>query len=227
MVVGARSLKLGQVGMAEILVVVATCPERIRRQLREGLDDLDDHGGDVQIVDGDLHVAGDLDLHHEGIYLLVVRGSLNVDGAYCDSDDPASCLVVTGSMKVRDVVTAGWLEVQGDLEVSGSLIGDYNDCAAHIGGKVRTHLFYPEEHAFDVAGSFTAEVAIGNHLRLTAARKPRFIPMSDPRLADVFDQALIRFHDDEDEHGRPISIVDGLRDFRELKRRVRAGEPLG
>jgi hypothetical protein len=228
MVVGARSFVRGQVEREELRAAAARCRgARMRERLREALDDLDPAEGDVQIVDGDLHVPGDLDLHERHLRLLLVTGRLVVEGALTDSDDPASFLIVGGAVTARDMVTSGWLDVGGDLEVAGSLVGDYDDGEAQIAGDVRTFFFYPEEHRFEVSGGFRAEVAVGNQLRLVTARKPRFISLGDPRIAEVFDHALLRFHDDEDEDGNRIEVVDGLRDFREFKRRIKAGEPLG
>jgi hypothetical protein len=61
--------------------------------------------GDVFLHEGDLHVAGDFDAAAEGVVLLVVRGSLLVDGAYTDRDDPQTIVLVEGDLRARDVVT--------------------------------------------------------------------------------------------------------------------------
>jgi hypothetical protein len=58
------------------------------------------------------------------------------------------------------------------------------------------------------------------------ATPPPSIEMDDPRLLEIFDAALLRVFEDHDADDRPITIVDGSQDFREIKRRVAAGVPL-
>ncbi|MGW2045869.1 hypothetical protein ACWCPF_11880 [Streptomyces sp. NPDC001858] len=220
-----RSLKQRQVSRSEVLAAVGRFRDGHKiKHVTAGLDEIEDYESDVRLVDGDLHVRGDLDLHQERAYLLVVLGDLVVDGGYADYDDPESYLLVTGDMKARDVVTAGWLEVHGDLRAD-RLIGDYNDCAAYIGGDVRTGLFYGEEHHFTVGGTLTAAAVIGRP-RLEIAQRPAGLEMDDPRLLEHLDRDLLRVYDDEDADGRTVTCVDGIRDFREVKRRVKAGRPL-
>jgi hypothetical protein len=99
------------------------------------------------VADGDLHIAGDLILVTENVFVLAVNGSLVVDGLYRDYDSPESFLLVSGDMRARDVITMGYLNVDGSL-TTGTLIGDYNDGTARIGGDVRARVFYGEEHYF-------------------------------------------------------------------------------
>lgn len=213
---GARSYKQGQVSRDEALAAIAKLRVEYKvKHVTAALDELDDYDADLWIVDGDLHVTGDLNLSTEGAYLLAVLGDLVVDGSYADYDDPESFLLVTGSMRARDIVTAGWLEVHGDLVVD-RLVGDYNDCAAYLGGDVTCRLFYGEEHHFTIRGALTAGVVLGRP-RLEIASAPTAIPMTDARLLEHLDAALVRMQGDQ---------VDGIKDFGEVKRRVLAGEPL-
>lgn len=69
-----------------------------------------------------------------------------------------------------------------------------------------------------------ANVVVGRP-RMSAGR-PDGLELDDVRLLDHFDRDLLRILDDTDEDGSPIVAVDGFRDFRALKRRVRAGQPL-
>ncbi len=156
--------------------------------------------------------------------MLVVLGDLRVDGAYTDTDDPETFLLVTGDMRARDVVTSGWLEVHGDLSTD-RLIGDYNDCAAHIGGDVLVTLFYGEEHFFTIEGELAADVVIGVP-RLMIDAEPECVDLTDPALLDHFDRELLRVLEDTDADGAPFLDLDGIADFRAVKRRVIAGEPL-
>ncbi len=170
---------------------------------------------DILVASGDLHITGDLDLADEGAFVLIVDGRLTVDGLYHDSDDPESYLLVTGDMRARDVITAGWLEVHGSL-TTGRLIGDYNDCSAHLAGDVHAEFFYGEEHFFTIKGALHAEVIVGSRSRprLDIAVRPEdVVAMDDPRLLDYFDRELVNVHD---------STVDGL-NFDALKVRVAAG----
>ncbi|MEU5164002.1 hypothetical protein AB0G74_30910 [Streptomyces sp. NPDC020875] len=230
MLTSARSYRRNQISRAKAAAAIGRFRDGYKiRRLTEALDEFEDHIGDLRLVEGDLRISGDLDLTRERVGLLMVLGDLVVDGAYADSDDPESFLLVTGDMRARDVVTAGWLEVHGDLS-TGCLIGDYNDCSASIGGDVSARLFYGEEHHFTIGGALGADAVIGRP-RLEIAVPPAVIELDDPRMLDHFDRDLLRV--DEDHHidddgtdGRAVTWIDGFHDFRELKRRVRAGRPL-
>jgi hypothetical protein len=224
-IANAGSFKQRQVSRSEVLAAIGRFRDGHKiKHVTAGLEEIEDYETDVWLVDGDLHVHGDLDLMGEHAYLLVVLGDLVVDGSYGDYDDPESYVLVTGDMQARDVVTAGWLEVHGDLRTD-RLIGDYNACSAYIGGDVRAGLFYGEEHHFTIGGAIAADVVIGEP-RLEIAQQPVGIELDDPRLLEYFDSDLLCVYDDEDEEGRTITGVDDVQDFHEVKRRVRAGLPL-
>lgn len=225
MIADACSFTAGQVSRAEILAAIDGFREEYKaEQITEALDEIGDYNSDILYVAGDLHIEGDLDLAAEGALLLIVNGNLRVDGAYTDQDDPETYLLVTGDMHARDVVTAGWLEVHGDLRV-GRLIGDYNDCSAYIGGDVLADLFYGEEHFFTIEGELGADVVIGQP-RLMIDDEPAGIDLDDPRLLEHFDRELLRILEDTADDGTPIIEVDGIENFREVKRLVMQGAPL-
>ncbi|MCW6003969.1 hypothetical protein K1W54_05135 [Micromonospora sp. CPCC 205371] len=224
MIDGVRSLRRGQVTDTEVRGAVEMFRESYKaKHVIAALAEFEGYATDVLLADGDLHVPGDLDLAAEQVYLLVVRGDLTVGGYYRDSDDPESFLLVTGEMRARDVVTAGWLEVHGDL-YTGRLIGDYNDCSALIGGDVHAELFYGEEHWFTVGGRVDASVVVDSPRM--SGECPTGVEMDDVRLLEHFDRDLLCLHEDVDDDGTPLVDVDGFRDFGALKRRVLAGLPL-
>ncbi|WP_405178598.1 hypothetical protein OG225_31840 [Nocardia sp. NBC_01377] len=225
MIADARSFKADQVSREEILAAIEGFREEYKaEQITGALDDIESYTLDILFVAGDLHIRGDLDLFTEGAFLLIVLGDLRVDGAYTDQDDPETYLLVTGDMHARDVVTAGWLEVHGDLRV-GRLIGDYNDCSAYIGGDISAGLFYGEEHFFTIEGELDADVVVGSP-RLMIDHEPEGIELDDPKLLEYFDRELLRILEDTAEDGTPIIDVDGIDDFREVKHRVIKGVPL-
>ncbi|MFH9202030.1 hypothetical protein ACH4KO_10070 [Streptomyces anulatus] len=225
MIANVRSYKKNQVSRAEVITAIGRFHDDYKiKHVTAALDESEDYTGDVWFVDGDLHIPGDLDLTDESVYLLVVLGDLVVDGAYGDSDDPESFLLVTGNMRARDVVTGGWTEVHGELRAD-RLIGDYNDCSAYIGGDVHAQLFYGEEHHFTIGGALIANAVIGEP-RLEIATRPAVIDIDDPRMLEHFDRDLLDVYDEEDDDGNEITCVDGFDDFHELKRRVNAGLPL-
>lgn len=225
MIANARSYKKNQVSRAEVVTAIGRFRDVHKiKHVTAALDEIEDYTGDIWFVDDDLHIPGDLDLTHERAYLLVVLGDLVVDGTYGDDDDPESFLLVTGNMRARDVVTAGWLEVHGDLSTD-RLIGDYNDCAAYIGGDVHAQLFYGEEHHFTIGGALSAHAVIGRP-RLEIATPPAVIGLDDLRLLEHVDRDLLHMFDDHDNDGNAITYVDGFSDPDELKRRVYAGLPL-
>ncbi|MEV0354545.1 hypothetical protein AB0H71_00615 [Nocardia sp. NPDC050697] len=226
MIANARRWKHGDLPRERLLELLAPVrDERKRARLVEAVDEIDDYEGDFVVVEGDLHVRGDLDPAAAGAFLLVVTGDLTVDGVYTDSDDPETFLLVGGDLRARDVVTAGWLEVGGDLRAN-RVVGDYNDCAADIGGSVHCALFYGEQHHFTMGGELAADVVIGRP-RLAIGSAPAYLELDDPRLLEHLDRSVLRLLDDEAEDGNPLVLVDGIGDFRALKRRVRAGLPIG
>ncbi|GAA3228278.1 hypothetical protein [Actinocorallia longicatena] len=223
MIDGVRSLQRGQVTETELREAAELFREAHKTERMIGaLDEIADYVTDVLFADGGLDVPGDLDLTGEGVHLLVVRGDLTVGGCYGDGDDPESFLLVTGDMRAKDVVTAGWLEVHGDLR-TGRLIGDYNDCSALVGGDVHATLFYGEEHWFDIGGRVHADVVVGRPRMPSGA--PRGIELDDVRLLEHFDRDLLRVHESTGDDGATELEVDGFADFHALKRLVRAGKP--
>ncbi|MFI8438278.1 hypothetical protein ACIGJO_31960 [Streptomyces sp. NPDC079020] len=220
------SYKKNQVSRAGVITAIGRFHnDYMIKRVTAVLDEIGDHTADVWLVDGDLHIRGDLDLIDESVYLLVVLGDLVVDGAYGDYDYPESFLLVTGNMRARDVVTGGWLEVHGDLSTDRLIGDDYNDCGADIGGDVHAQLFYSEHHHFAIGGALIANAVIGEP-SLEIATRPAVIDVNDPRMLEHFDRDLLNAYDDEDDDGNDITCVDGFDDFRELKRRVNAGLPL-
>lgn len=217
-----RSLRQGQVSEDEVRGLLGRFADAYKtRATLEVLAETDSSSYyDIFVASGDLEVAGDLDMMKEEAGVLVVDGSLTVQGAYSDYDDPETFLLVTGDMSARDVQTAGWLEVHGNLTV-GSLIGDYNDCGAWIGGDVRARLFYGEEHHFTIGGRLMAGAVIGRP-RLDIAVMPPVIELDDVLLLHHLDPELVDTEEDDDGN---IIAVGGI-DFRAIKQRVAAGIPL-
>lgn len=222
---GVRSYRANEVSVDELHAAVAdSAAPAVARAVRSALEDIAAYAGDAWVVDGDLRVPGDLDLAAAGVWLLVVGGDLVVEGCYGDSDDPETFAFVRGSLRARDIVTAGSLEVRGDVHVR-RLIGDYNHGLMTVGGDVVADLVYGEEHFFAIAGQLRAGVVIGE-THLEGAPQPAHLEMDDPALLAHFDRELLRVLDDVDEDDQPVVEVDGLADFAVVKRRVRAGQPL-
>lgn len=240
MLEGVRSFKRCEVSVGELRAALARGRQAYPvKRMTEFLDEFDGYDdedeadvaalradilNDLVIADGDLHVRGGLNTNDADVQLLVVLGDLVVDGAYQDYDDPQSYVLVTGSLRARDVVTAGWLEVHGSL-TADRVIGDYNDCGAVIGGDVRAGLFYGEQHAFEIGGRLVCDAVI-DRPRLTISSAPPNLPPNDRRLLEHLDPALLHTYEDYDEDDRLVLKVDGIKDFAEIKRRVRGGKPL-
>ncbi|MFC8531199.1 hypothetical protein [Nocardia sp. NPDC057227] len=226
MITNARRWKSGELSRKRLLELIASVRDEGKRaRLVEAVDEIEDYERDFVVVEGDLHVSGDLDPAAAGAYLLVVTDDLTVDGCYSDSDDPETFLLVGGDLRARDVVTAGWLEITGDLRAN-RVIGDYNDCGADIGGSVHCALFYGEEHHFTIGGELAAEVVVGRP-RLAIGNAPEYLELDDSRLLEHLDRSVLRVLDDEADDGTPLLLVDGIGDFRALKQRVGAGLPIG
>jgi hypothetical protein len=216
-----RSCKRGTLSPDEIVALAPLAKgKHTPKMLKAIAKDVSNWYTDAYLSDGDLH----LDSFHSSLLkvaLLIVKGDLIVDGHYQDSDDPECLVIVTGDLKAGSMITAGWLEVHGNLVVEDALVGDYNDCSAEIFGDVRSRFLYPEEHFFKVHGSLRSQYALGNKYRLESSNPVELIDMSDERVLSILDNDLFFVEQDGDE------IIDlGLEDFGELKRRIRAGESI-
>ena len=220
-----RSIRRGTLGTDEALALTALFRDDPLANVTAGIvRDIADYApGDIYFHDGDLHLPGDYASDDANALVLIVRGNLTVDGVYCDTLDPDAFTLVTGNLRANAAVTAGFLEVHGDLVVRGSLIGDYNDGSAYIAGNVRCGLFYPENHHFTVLGDLEAGTAIGavkHRVSGEGCRPADIIGLDDARLLDLFDHELLRPIDMDGRQG-----VDGFR-FPDLVARVLAGQPV-
>lgn len=155
---------------------------------------------DIVVVDGDLHVDGDLDTFKHGLMGLVVRGSLRVEGLYEDTDDPACGVFVLGDMTARRVITTGTLGVAGSLTATEALVGFYNDYGATIGKDVVTPLFHPENHHFEIRGSLEAKAVVGYgaEYRVPAALRARVQALVPKNLREVLVDEVLRGEADEE-----------------------------
>jgi hypothetical protein len=145
--------------------------------------ELDDYGPAV-VYDGDCAIEGDFDTGDQELAVLIVRGDLIVSGTFRDrSDDGPTVTVVLGDLRAKNVITAGILEVTGDMVVHEAIVGDYNDGSALIHGSLRTDLLMPVDIAYEVRGELTAEEQIpGFTTKLTFVPKrlhPRFFVEGD------------------------------------------------
>jgi hypothetical protein len=224
----ARSFARGEVTREEVLALAnrfreggpedSNGPYKVRT-ITDMLDSINSYATDILVSNGDLHIAGDLDLDVQ----LLVDGNLSVDGCYRDSDDPQTITLVTGDLTARDVITGGFLEVHGNL-TCGRLLGDYNDCSAYISNNVTADLFYGEEHYFTIGGDLNADIVLG-HPRLEFEIDPaRMIELDDPWLLTILDPDLAEAFHDHDREGNPVTWIDFH--FDKIKQRVAAGLPL-
>ena len=200
-------------------IVARHAPKYPRAYLRMALErmipKLDVLQVDVRVAEGHLHLDGDLETYEpHRLGLLIVTGDLVIRGGYFDTDHPPMMLLVLGSMTVDRMITSGWVDVLGDLTVSGPLIGDYNDCSARIGGDVRCALFHPENHHFEVGGRLVTPVAIGSKWRLEAAEPVDFVGEHDAALLEVLDRDLVRVEEhrwtDDDGVEQVELEIDGI-----------------
>lgn len=172
---------------------------------------------DVQVVDGDLHVSGDLNTFAHKLVGLVVCGRLTVDGLYTDTDDPACGVFVLGDMQAARVITTGSLGVAGSLTATEALVGFYNDYGAFVGKDVKTPLFHPENHHFQIGGKLEVEhvVGYGAEYRVPKQLTKQVLAAIPKNLRAVLVDALVQGDDDNQEL-----------DSEALRRRVREGKPV-
>ena len=169
---------------------------------------------DVQVVDGDLHVKGDLRTFEHELCGLVVTGDLTVDGLYAETDDPACGVFVLGDMKAARVVTNGTLGVKGSLMATEACVGFYNDHSASIGKDLVTPLFAPENHHFDIHGKLRAThvVGYGAEYRVPKTMKAAATQLIPKKLSDVLVLEVLIGSDDEEAELDNTKLRDRVRD---------------
>ncbi len=134
-------------------------------------------------VEGDLHIPGHLNMCDLNLAGLIVHGDLIVDGCFQDYDDPMTFTVVKGNMIANSVLTAGELEVHGNLTCE-NLIGDYNHYGCFVGGDTNAEVFFEENHHFEFVGSKSFRFAPTQNPRMT------FGEVSDTFVKAVLDHPL-------------------------------------
>lgn len=193
----ARSFRQGQVAVDELVELVRGFrDDRVRADILDQLEDLESYATDAIVLDGDVVVNGDLDTGDTGFSedgdtegtLLIIKGDLTVQGLYRDAcNDAPDFVLIKGSLRAHDVVTASFLEVGGDLIASGSVVGDYNDGHANIAGDLEARLFAPLDHAFRIGGALRAEFFVGPANRCEARSLPAPLAWRDVPLAHGID----------------------------------------
>ncbi|WP_044281893.1 polymer-forming cytoskeletal protein [Myxococcus stipitatus] len=165
------------------------------------------------------------------IGLLIVDGDLVVKGRYEDSLDPESVVIVTGSLRARDVITRGFLEVHGDLVATQSLLFLDNDACGEVFGDVRAPFVYTNEHAVKVHGGVEARLVTGDDKHLRSAEKHVFIEETDRRVRELLSPKLLKvfadevFEDEEGEEADPEAPWIDAIDTEKLTAFIRRGHP--
>ncbi|WP_342375926.1 polymer-forming cytoskeletal protein [Myxococcus stipitatus] len=184
-----------------------------------------------------LHAVGRLTLEEATlgrrprIGLLIVEGDLVVKGRYEDSLDPESVVIVTGSLRARDVITRGFLEVHGDLVARQSILFLDNDACAEVFGDVHAPFVYTSQHAVKVHGGVKARLVTGDDKHIRSAEKHVFIEETDRRVREVLSPKLLKVFADEvfeDEEGEEVDPeapwIDAI-DTEKLTAFIRRGNP--
>ncbi|WP_406500072.1 hypothetical protein OG936_36710 [Streptomyces sp. NBC_00846] len=146
------------------------------------------HPQDVDVLfhDGDLEIGGDF---HTGIepwtQMLVVHGDLAVSGLLEDCLDPESLIVVTGDLRAGNLITEGWLEVQGNVTIDGCVLFEDNDCSARIVGNLTAGLIFTKYHHVEVGGQVTAPLIAGDYRRIESPHNFSFVEETDPSLVPL------------------------------------------
>lgn len=148
----AKSWKRGTLDAKDLMAFAKLVK---RAELNEMARSMDDYDGDAFLWEGDLVIDGDFRTTDADVTVLVVHGNLVISGLY-DAPNEHSFVIVTGSMRAGDIITASSLDVIGDVEAAGVIIGDYNDGGAHVRGNLRAQLFAPTDHPFRVDGKVSA-----------------------------------------------------------------------
>jgi tetratricopeptide (TPR) repeat protein len=208
-----RTLKKGTLTEQDIEELISLSKQK---EFAEPL--LSDYGEmDVALFEGDAIIDGDFLPDRWGLAALVVKGNLTINGLYRDFDDPAGFTLVTGDLKAKDVITAGQLEIHGNLEVTHYLVGDYNDYSTLVCGDVSALFFFPENHYFEFKGKMKFKHAYGDDYYIPDEYAGTFIKEKDARkffIPDIVQTSDNQedYVDEEELKERIMGLLPVLRD---------------
>lgn len=175
-------------------------------------------GDNIRVHDGDLAIAGDLDLdfgpHWKGHQGLVVTGDLAVDGNVLNANrGNGAFLYVGGQLTAVNLIAGGsYIAISGDADIGELVLAHDNDGALFIAGETRAQLVISDDHD----STITTSAPCWNSHDTTVG-----MPLSDHLHAEI---PIERepFDDENDAHD-DILQVDRV-EARELIDRIRAGE---
>ena len=131
-----------------------------------------------QLYEGDLEIAGSLDLDA----MLVVTGRLRIAGSL-DGGHGSGHLIVLGDLDAEHVVSWGALQVGGDLNARGLVYAYYNDFSFGVQGKVNAAglVVYDKFHGY-TAGALGFDLGDGSASDVADIEAGKALRMLDPAL---------------------------------------------
>lgn len=111
----------------------------------------------LRVIEGDLHIEGDLDLETEDIpysHGLLVTGNLNVTGCILNtSSDTGAFLLCFGDLKAHAVIGGGSeIVIEGNAFVEELVLGHYNDGILAFKKDLSCPLVISDDHDLTIRG---------------------------------------------------------------------------
>lgn len=100
---------------------------------------------DFSVFEGSLSLTGSLAVAEKS---LLVKGDLTLTGRV--SIDETGSLIVTGTLNCADLVCEGNLEVQGDTNVTETIVGYYEAGISFFEGAIRAKVLLQGNHGFEL-----------------------------------------------------------------------------
>ncbi|MEM9067483.1 MAG: polymer-forming cytoskeletal protein [Myxococcota bacterium] len=119
----------------------------------EGCFDADD----TVVYEGTLRIEGDFDASND---VLIVLGDLDASGTV--ALDETGTLIVTGSLRAKNLSCEGNLEVHGTAEARETIFGFYEAGITTFLGTIKAPLFLEGNHAFEYEDE---QLAVTHHIR--------------------------------------------------------------
>ena len=206
----------------------------VRQAAEVVLEELADLESDVLLHQGNLNVDGDLAMFRPpGVALFIVDGDLTVAGTFESAMDPSSVVVVTGSLRARNVVNGGFLEVHGNVIAQNAALFLDNDPCSEIMADVTAPFLYTQYHSAKIHGSIKARLYTGDDDTLetkTQKKKDRgFVEETELKVKSLLSPALLKvlksemFESDGDDDDGWIDYVDSEKLVKFLRK---GGNPL-
>lgn len=116
-----------------------------------GEDGLENYDGEFIVYEGNVELEGSFETGDNTV--TIIKGDMSISGTFSDTcNDGPSCTLILGNLHAKNAVIAGYIEIQGNMNVSEIIVGDYNDGRAFVKENLECAIFLPNDIHFEIKG---------------------------------------------------------------------------